>query len=103
MHDEHPSKSPADIEESLATAKLEGNDMETQESLEVKAAKETEKVADDTNDAHGKPLRRKGYAAMMDGKRMVIVCIFQECDCRRNYEEVVEHQEKKPSGTDREK
>lgn len=102
MHDEHPSKSSADIEESLATAKLEGNDMEPQESLEVKVSKETEKMADDTNDAHGKPLRRKGYAAMMHGKRMVVMCIFQSCECRSNYEEDVEHQEKKPSGTDNE-
>eukprot|EP00972_Heterocapsa_arctica_P029170 4288995-Heterocapsa_arctica.AAC.1 len=59
VHDEHRSKSNVDIEECLATAKLEENDMKTQESLDVTAAKETERVADDTNGAHGGRLRFK--------------------------------------------
>jgi hypothetical protein len=102
-HDENRSEPNGNIEQGLATAEIEKNDMATQTILEVKAARETETVADDMNDAQWGRLRVKRYATMMNGKRVWIIGIFEGGECRSNYDEVVEHQEKKPPGNDREK
>eukprot|EP00972_Heterocapsa_arctica_P087992 12973841-Heterocapsa_arctica.AAC.1 len=67
------------------------------------AASETETVADDTTHAQWGRLRIKGYATMMNGKKVWIISIFEECPGRSNCDEVVEHQENKSSGSDREK
>ncbi len=103
VHDANRSKSNADIEESLATAEHEEHYVETPEILEMKATRETESVADDTNDAQWGRVRVKGYATMMNGTHCWIICIFEEGHSRSNYDEVLEHQETKPSGSDREK
>jgi hypothetical protein len=103
VHDANRSNCNADLEESLATAELEEHDVETQEILELMGTREPERVADDTNDEQWGRLRVEVYTMMMNGKKIWLLGIFEGCPCCSNNDEVVEHQEKKPSGSDREK